>query len=300
MKITISGSLGNIGRPLTQKLVAAGHEVTVITHSHDRKEAIESLGATAAIGSISDAAFLTGAFSGADAVWAMTPPALGITDINANITNSGKAIATAIRQAGVKRVVMLSSIGAHVPDKNGPIGAIHNIEKIYSDIDGTDFVFLRAGYFYNNFLHDIPLVKGMGIIGSNFPDSIHFPLAHPRDIATLAAELLQSRFTGKHVRYIISDVRTPKDIATILGTAIGNPALPWVEFTDEQAVEGMKQAGLPGEIPGLYAEMGAGFRSGRISEHFEKTGSPVAGKIKLEDFAKEFAAIFNEQRVPVG
>lgn len=43
MKIIITGSLGNISKPLTQKLVQEGHQVTVISSSDDKKAEIESL-----------------------------------------------------------------------------------------------------------------------------------------------------------------------------------------------------------------------------------------------------------------
>jgi uncharacterized protein YbjT (DUF2867 family) len=289
MKITIAGSLGHIGKPLTKKLVAAGHQETVISSNIERKAAIEALGATAAIGSVSDAAFLTKALTGAEAVFAMTPPAMGGSNIIANTVNAGKAYATAFKKLGTPRVVMLSSIGADVPDKSGPIAAIHQIEKIYSEIDGTAFRFFRAGYYYTNFYNDIPLIKGMGIIGGNFPADTRLPLAHYEDIATAVANELETEFTGKEVRFIISDVRTPAEIAARLGAAIGNPQLPWVEFTDEQAIAGMKQGGVPAELAELFAEMGAGFRSGRLLREFEKSGAPVIGRVKLEDFAKEFA-----------
>jgi uncharacterized protein YbjT (DUF2867 family) len=77
MKITTTGSLGNVAKPLVKKLIAAGHEVTVISTKDDRTSEIEALGAKAAIGSISDEAFLTEAFSGADAVYTMMPPSMG-------------------------------------------------------------------------------------------------------------------------------------------------------------------------------------------------------------------------------
>jgi uncharacterized protein YbjT (DUF2867 family) len=299
MKITITGSLGNVGKPLTKQLVAAGHQVTVISHSNDRRADIEALGAKAAIGSIKDAAFLTKAFTGADAVYVMTPPIAVPNNIVEATIDTGKAMATAIKNAQVPRAVMQSSMGADVAEGNGPIRALYNIEKLYSEIDGTSFVFLRAGSFYLNFLQNIPMIQNMGILGSNLPEDMKFPLAHPVDIATAAARILQSTFSGKQVRYIVSDVRTPKEIAKALGTAIGNPGLPWVEFTDEQSVQGMKQAGLPEELAGLLTEMGAGYRSGRLFRDFENNGSPVDGKIKLEDFAKEFAGKF-KQPAPVG
>lgn len=293
MKLIITGSLGNIGRPLTKTLVAARHDVTVISSQADRRQEIESLGAKAAIGSIADEVFLTRTFASADAVFAMTPPSRSAdSDVIANTTNLGKAYAKAFQQAGVKRVVMLGSMGAHLPGGNGPIAAIYNIEQIYSALPDISFTFLRAGYFYNNFLADIPMIKNAGIEGSNFSASTKMPLVHPEDIASAAAEELLKTPSGNTIRYVVSDIRTGADIAKVLGGAIGKPELPWVEFTDEQAIQGMTQAGLSEEIARLYAEMGAGFRNGSLFEHFVREGSPVTGKIRLETFAKQFAGHF--------
>lgn len=292
MKITISGSLGNIGKPLTAKLVASGHEVTVITSNNDRVEAIENLGAKAAVGSVSNVAFLKDAFAEADAVFAMTPPNLGGSNIVVNTTNAGQAFAKAINEAGVKRVVMLSSIGADLPGGNGPIAGLYNIEKIYETLENVSLTFLRAGFFYTNLYNDVPMIKGAGIIGSNYAATTKVPFVHPEDIAIAVAEELQKAEAGKNIRYIISDVRTPNDVAQTLGLAIDKPELPWIEFTDELALEGMKGAGLPLELAELYVEMGAGLRSGKIQEDFLNNKIAVDGKIKLEDFAKEFAAKF--------
>lgn len=292
MKITISGSLGNIGKPLALKLIASGHEVTIISSSKDRKDAIETLGAKAAIGSVDDVAFLKTAFEKAEAVFAMTPPNMGGSSIIKNTTAAGQAFATAIIAAGVKRVVMLSSIGADLPGGNGPIAGLHNIEKIYETLENVSVTFLRAGFFYTNLYNDVAMIKGAGIIGSNYPSTTIMPFVHPEDIANAAAEELVKTFSEKNIRYIISDVRTPNDVAKTLGLAIDKPELPWVEFTDEQALGGMKQAGLPDEIAGLYLEMGSGLRNGTIVNDFLLHKFPVEGKIKLEDFAKEFASKF--------
>jgi len=71
MKIIVTGSLGHISKPLTRELVQKGHEVIVISSSPERKDAIEALGAKAAIGTMEDAGFLTATFTGADAVYVM-------------------------------------------------------------------------------------------------------------------------------------------------------------------------------------------------------------------------------------
>lgn len=292
MKIVITGSLGNIGKPLTQKLVANGNAVTVVSSNTNRKAEIEGLGAHAAIGSVSDADFLAQTFKGADAVFAMTPPNFGGSNVIANTFAAGEAYATAFKQAGVKRVVMLSSIGAHLPGGNGPIAAIHQIENLYNTLNGIAFTYLRAGYFYTNYYNDVPLIKYNNIIGANYAADVKLPLVHPKDIATAAAEELERSTETSNTRYVVSDVVTPAAVAKAFGAAISKPELPWVEFTDEQSLQGMVGAGVPEEIAALYTEMGIGFRNGSIPEHFVQSGSPVTGSTKLEDFAKEFAAKF--------
>ncbi|WP_114790905.1 NAD(P)H-binding protein [Niabella yanshanensis] len=292
MKITVTGSLGNIGKNLIPILTGAGHDVTAISSNIERKADIEALGAKAAIGSVSNSNFLTTAFSGADAIFAMTPPNLGGSHIIENTTNAGKAFAAAIIASGVKKVVMLSSIGADVPSGTGPIEGLYHIEQIYSQLEGVSVTFLRAGYFYTNYYNDVPLIKNAGIIGSNFSDTISIPLVHPVDIATAAAEELQRPAAGNQVRYIVSDYRPAADVASTIGAAIGKPELPWVAFTDVEALQGMTQAGVPEEIAGLYVAMGSGLRNGTIQEDFVQTAAPVTGVIKLEDFAKEYATAF--------
>ncbi|WP_264537325.1 NAD(P)H-binding protein [Flavobacterium sp. N1736] len=292
MKIIISGSLGNIGKPLAKELIAAGHAVTIISSNADRKTAIENLGAKAAIGSVSDADFLAETFAGADSLFAMTPPNLGGSNVISNTVNAGKAFAAAINKAGVKRVVMLSSIGADKQNGTGPIAGLHQIEKIYDGLENTNVTFLRAGFFFTNLYNDVAMIKGAGIMGANYPATTKMPFVHPEDIAAAAAQELQKETTGKNIRYIVSDVRTPNDVAKNLGAAIAKKDLPWIEFTDEQSLQGMTQAGLPEEIAGLYTEMGSGLRSGKITEHFLSSNFAVDGKIKLEDFAKEFAEKF--------
>jgi uncharacterized protein YbjT (DUF2867 family) len=293
MKIIITGSLGNVAKPLAQQLIEEGHEITVVSSNEEKKSEIESLGAHAAIGSITDFDFLVQTFEGADAAFLMTPPNMGGINIVENTINAGRNYAEAIKQTGVKRIVMLSSIGVESPVDNGPIKGLHFIEKFYNDLENTSVTFLRAGYFYINFFNDIPLIKNAGIIGANYPKNAKIPLVHPTDIAKAAAEELVKNSEGKNVRYIVSDVRSASDLAQAFGSAIGKPELPWVEFKDEESLTGMIQAGVPQEMAELYTEMGLGIRNGVVQKDFIEHNSYADGEIKLEEFAKEFADRFN-------
>ncbi len=58
MNYVLTGSIGHITRPVAIKLLEKGHKVTIITSNADRVKEIESLGATAAVGSVEDVDFL--------------------------------------------------------------------------------------------------------------------------------------------------------------------------------------------------------------------------------------------------
>src|SRR6266481_9738074 len=98
MKITITGSLGNISKPLARELVQKGHLVTVISSKSEKQKDIEALGATAAIGSIEDVKFLTATFTGADAVYCMVPPA-NLFDHNLDLMADWRGIGNNYAQA---------------------------------------------------------------------------------------------------------------------------------------------------------------------------------------------------------
>ena len=295
MQYVISGSLGNISKPLAERLVAAGHNVTVISSKADKVAQIEAIGAKAAIGSVEDIFFLTNAFTGADAVYTMVPPNFGSGNWKKYIASVGEKYAAAIQASGVKNVVNLSSIGAHMADGCGPVSGLFFVEKALNALPDVNVKHLRPGFFYPNFLANIGMIKHMGIIGGNYGEGTKLVLVHPDDIAEAAAEeLLGLSFSGKSVRYVTSDEKTTDEVAAILGKAIGKPELPWINFKDEDTVAGMTQAGLPQEIAENYAEMGAAMRSGEMASDYLLHRPDVFGKTKLEAFAPVFAAIYSQ------
>ena len=295
MKYVITGSLGHISKPLAKKLINAGHEVTIISSKENNRPAIEKLGAKAAIGSVEDVSFLTKSFSGADAVYTMVPPNFAATNWKEWIGQIGKNYAAAIKANQIKYVVNLSSVGAHMPDGCGPVSGLHKAEQALNELSGVNIKHLRPTYFFDNLLANTGMVKHMGIIGSNFGGADQkMVLADTSDITEAAyEELSMLQFSGHSVRYIASDERTTDEIAKIIGSTIDKPALPWVVFTNEQAEAGMLQAGLPEEVAKNYAEMGAALHSGLMMEDYWKNHPAKLGKVKLEDFAQTFAAVYN-------
>jgi uncharacterized protein YbjT (DUF2867 family) len=291
MKYVITGGAGHISKPLVERLLAEGKDVTVIGRNAENLNPLTDKGAKAAIGSVDNAAFLKETFTGADAVYTMVPPNFAAQDWKGYIAQVGHNYAEAIKAGGVKYVVNLSSIGAHRPDGCGPVSGLYRVEQELNNLEGVQVRHLRPGFFYQNFFANIDMIKHLNFIGGNYgDDSTVMTLAHTDDIAAAAAEeLLALNFTGKTARYIVSDERATGEIAQTLGKAIGKPELPWVSFSDEQNLQGMQQAGLPNEIASNYTEMGASIRIGIMAEDYFQNKPAAMAPTKLETFAGEFA-----------
>jgi uncharacterized protein YbjT (DUF2867 family) len=293
MKIIITGSTGNISKPLSVKLISKGHDITIITSNPDKVPSIEELGAKAAVGTIHDTGFLAKTFTGADAVYTMVPPDYSAQNYRSYIAGVGNNYVEAIKRSGVKRVVNLSSVGAHLADGTGPVKGLHDVEQSMNTLEGVSVLHIRPGFFYYNFYGNIGMIKQAGIMGGNYGEHTKMVLVHPDDIADAIAESIQQPLEGKSVRYVAGDLRTTDEIATAIGESIDKKNLPWINFSDEQALDGLLKAGLPPEIASNYVEMGTSVRSGEMFGDFMKNVPPFS-KTGLEQFAKEFAAVYKQ------
>ncbi|AWI26319.1 NAD(P)H-binding protein [Flavobacterium pallidum] len=299
MKIIITGSLGNIGKPLTKQLVQSGHQVTVISSRAERQKDIEELGAKAAIGSIMDQDFLEETFNGHDAAYLME--AFGreaFFDQNLDIIEAHKVIArnykAAVTKSAISKVVHLSSIGAHTNTGNGILVFHYEAEKILNELpSGVSIKFLRPVGFFSNLYRSIQNIKSKNAIFQNFGGDKKEPWVSPYDIATAIAEEMQQPFEGRTVRYIASDEVSPNEIAAALGGAIGNPDLQWIQLTDEEMLNGMLAAGMNKQTATGFVAMQAAQRSGLLYEDYYKK-PPLLATVKLADFAKEFAEIYQK------
>ena len=295
MKIIVTGSLGHISKPLTEELVQKGHAVTVISSKAEKQKDIEALGATAAIGSLEDVDFLTTTFTGADAVYCMIPPANYFDqtlDLPAYTRRLANNYSQAIEASGVKRVVFLSSIGAHLAEGNGIIQVYHEVESILNKLENADITYMRPTSFYYNLFGYLGMVK-QGFIAANYgEDKIIW--VSPKDIAAAIADEIGAPPEGKKVVYVASDERTGSETAAVLGAAIGMPDLKWMVVTNEQVQSGLEAAGMQPAIAAGLVEMYESARSGKFWEDYYAHEPAVMGKVKLTDFAKDFAVVFKQ------
>ncbi len=291
----ITGASGHTGERAALKLLEAGKEVVVIGRSAERLAKLVEKGARAAIGDLSDAAFLTETFKGATAVYAMIPPNFGAPDFRAYQNAIGEAITTAVREAAVPYVVVLSSIGADNPD-SGVVGGLYDFEQqLAKGAPDANVLHLRAGFFMQNFFGNIGLIKGMGIHGG-FPiqGDLKMPVVHANDIGDVAARrLLALDFKGHSHTYVAgAKDLTFEEATTILGNAIGKPELNWVTFSYDDAYAGMVQAGFGASLAEGYINFSRAANDNGLIGDYERKPEYTT-PTTLEQFAKaEFAPAF--------
>lgn len=239
--ITVMGATGHTGQKIAEALLDAGQRVRALGRSERKLAALERAGAEALTGDVADAAFLAGAFRGADAVYTLLPTDRRSPDYPARQRQEGEAIATAIRVSGVRRVVALSSLGAELREGTGLIAGLHEQEERLKGLPDTNVLLLRPVSFFENFYDSLELIKHQGINGDAVAPDLAVPMVASRDIAAVAAWALHSRdWEGVVVRELLGprDL-TYREATRILGGHIGQPDLEYIQFSYADMAEAL-------------------------------------------------------------
>ena len=293
--IAVMGATGSTGRAVVERLLDAGRKVRVIGRSAERLKRFVDRGAEPITGDVSDAAVLTSALSGADAVYAMVPPDYGVPDPREYYNHFGETIEKAARQSGVRRIVFLSSVGAELASGTGPIAGLHDVEERLKTL-GVDLRILRPGYFYDNFFANLGLIKHQRINGGAISPLVPIPMTDTGDIGAAAAdELANGRFTGTTVRELLGPRDyTMKEATAMIGQKIGMPDLPYIQFQDADVVGALTQAGISNGVASSFVEMSHALSEGRVRS-LQGRRPDTTMPTPFEAFADRFAAAYKAQ-----
>jgi uncharacterized protein YbjT (DUF2867 family) len=153
---------------------------------------------------------------------------------------------------------------------------------------------MRPTSFFYNLLAYIPMIKNAGVIAANYGADKMIPWVSPLDIAAAIAEELTASPDGRKIRYVGSEELTGNETASILGEAIGKPDLKWVLVSDDETLNGLINIGMQPKIAEGLVEMYAGLYNGLLAEDYYRNRPAVMGKVKLREYTKEFATIYNQ------
>jgi uncharacterized protein YbjT (DUF2867 family) len=138
--VPLTGATGNIGQALADRLLQSGVKIRAVARNAGRLAPLTAKGAEPCVGDLENTAFLTEAFRGADAVFAMIPPHDNVPDLRADQRRNAACLAEALKAADVWRVLALSSAGASLPSGTGPIAGLHEFEAMLKSIPGLSLL----------------------------------------------------------------------------------------------------------------------------------------------------------------
>ena len=189
--IVITTPAGQIGRQVLANLLSSGEELRVIARDPSQLPAGVRDDLDIVVGSHGDAAVVDKAFSGADAVFWLTPPDPRAPSVDAAFVGFTRPAAEAFRRHGVGRVVAVSALGRGTPwaGRAGFVTGSLAMDDLIA-ASGVAYRALVNPSFMDNTARQAESIKNQGIFFSPIAGDRKMPAVATRDIAAAAARLL--------------------------------------------------------------------------------------------------------------
>jgi len=294
----VLGASGHTGNVVAKNLLAAGQKVRVVGRRADRLQSFAAEGAEIAVADATEAPALSRAFKGAEAAYVLLPPNISSTDVRTYQDRVSDAIAAAIQNSGVAHVVSLSSIGADKAGGNGPVAGLYNLEQKLNQIGGANVLHLRAGYFMENTLPQVGVIRTLGSVAGPIRPDLKLPLIATRNIGDAAAEALRNHeFHGKQTRELLGQRDLDYvEVASIIGKAIDKPSLGYIQLPDDQLRVALTQMGMSANMAGLLLEMAGALNLGHMKA-LEPRSAQNTTPTAYEEFVREELAPAYRQQI---
>ncbi|MFB4301530.1 SDR family oxidoreductase [Actinomadura sp. NTSP31] len=215
--IVVTGATGNVGRTLVRALTETGEPVTAVARRITAADV--PAGVRAVPADLAAPATLRPALSAADALFLLVAG------------EDPDAIVAAARDAGVRKVVLLSSQGVGTRPE-----AYRHPARFEEAVAGSglDWTVLRSGGLASNALAWAEPIRAHRTAAAPFGD-VGLPFVDPDDVAAAAAAVLrQDAHKGRTYVLTGSEPSTPRARAAAIAEAIGEP-VRFVEQTREEA-----------------------------------------------------------------
>ncbi|GHD96065.1 SDR family oxidoreductase [Streptomyces naganishii] len=242
--ITVTGATGNVGRELVRILAEGGEAVTAVSRGEARDLPV---GVPHVRADLADPGSLRPALDGADALFLLVAG------------DDPQGVVDAARAAGVRRVVLVSSLGvATRPDAYRHPAAFETALRG----SGLDWTVLRCGGLNSNAFAWAGAIRADRVAAAPFGD-VGLPMVDPADVAEVAAAaLLQPGHAGAVYELTGPAPTTPRERAAAIGAALGEP-VRFVEQTREEAREQMLAFMPEPVVEGTLAILGEPLRAER-------------------------------------
>jgi len=156
---------------------------------------------------------------------------------------------------------------------------------------------LRPGPFMENLFMSMTPLRTMGFLPGGAPGDAPLSMIATKDIGAYAAKRLHAHdFSGSSIQELLGprDI-TMKEIATVVGNAIGKPKLGYMQVPFMMLEPALVQTGMPKNFAKLLIEMWKAGNSGLLAPQ-EKRSAINTTPTPIESFVTEvFAPAFLAQ-----
>lgn len=295
-KVVVLGATGTVGSKISEILLSQGHQVTLIARHTEKLEKYRSLGAEIIAGDITDVQTLTDAFRNADSAFILLPDNVKAENTRAYQRQVTGILIEAIENSGIRYIVNMSSLGSHMHEGNGMMAGTGEQEVRLNQLNDVSVLHIRSAYFMENFLRTIGMIKKMGF-NATVADGDHaIPMVATGDVAKIAAaHLANLDFTGKSVHAVMGPKDyTYREFTRMIGGAIGNPELAYVQLPIEQVKQAFLGNGFSEDFTNNLIEMGTAVKSGFMN--YQKRNESTTTPTTAEDFVHTvYLPAFNKQ-----
>jgi uncharacterized protein YbjT (DUF2867 family) len=274
--ILVTGATGNAGGGVVNGLLELGADVRGLVR--EGSESKLPNGVEAAVADLNDPESLRGPLEGVSAIFLLS----GYDGIEESLA--------LMRDAGVERVVLLSSSAAPTGDLDNAVARYHILSERAVRESGLPWTFLQPNSFMTNALRWLPQLEDGDTIRAPFAD-VAISTIHPDDVGAVAARALTTaEHEGRTYRLSGPEGLRPAEQVAILAKFSGRD-LRFEAQTNEEARAEM-EAAMPKAYVDAFFEF---FVDGTVDETtVHPTVKEVTGREPrtFEDWAEANADAF--------
>lgn len=275
----ILGAGGRVGGGVAECLVKVGCSVRSVV----RNPKSASCPGDVVQADYFDKAALAKACRGGSSIFLLTPENPASEHPQEDVATLLENYHHCVVENGIKRVVLLSSMGAHAGQSAGNLEYSYRLEHAFDNL-AVEKVCIRPAYYYSNWFGYVDLAKEYGILPTFFPPEFSLPMVSPSDVAAFAALAMQGLTDGSSLYEVVGPRNlSSNDVAQQFSNLLGKLVQP-SEVPAQQWRATLKQAGFSTQSAEGLALMTQAVLDGRTKA---VTENPIQGKTSLGEYLEQ-------------
>lgn len=182
----IVGASGQVGSNLISEIKNNGFPARAVVRNSGK---LLDKSLDAKIADLFNPEQLTEAFKGGTTVFLLTPENPASNDIIGDTKQIVENYRNAIRATGIKKIVGLSCIGAHIDGNTGNVLMSRILEQSFDDLD-VEKIFIRPSYYFSNWFGYLETIEPFGVLPTFFPEDFKLDMHSPIDLAKFIAKVM--------------------------------------------------------------------------------------------------------------